>query len=121
MSISPERESTLNELAECLADLFPEDAEFWRHEDADRNFVISWKLAGQPKNLTQISREISVRLSEAAVAAYPRLNLDRQAAARARLRQSVSAQLDDFSDGRDSPRGAVKQPFIISVPNNWVG
>jgi hypothetical protein len=121
MGISPERESTLNELADGLADLFPKDAEFWRHEDADRNFVISWRFAGQPRNLTQISREISVRLGEESVAAYPRLNADRRVAARTRLRESVSAQLANFSDGRDSPRGAVKQPFIISVPNNWIG
>jgi len=82
MGISPERESTLNELADGLADLFPKDAEFWRHEDADRNFVISWRFAGQPRNLTQISREISVRWGEESVAAYPRLNADRRVAAR---------------------------------------
>ncbi len=57
MAITEEREALLNQLQEALAGIFPVNAEYRRHEDAARNFTVSWRLAEAEDAKAKVARD----------------------------------------------------------------
>lgn len=119
MAISEKREELLNLLQEGLAGIFPVHAEYHRHEDAARNFIVSWRLADAEEGKSTIAREISIRFDERWLTAFEAATGPERTAAISSAWQSISAKIKEgYDDGDEMLKGEPKRPFVITV-DEW--
>lgn len=119
MTVSKEREDLLNKLQEALAGIFPVNAEYHRHDEAARNFIVSWRLADAEDGKAKIAREISIRFDESWLASYVAATGPERTSAIASAWQSINAKLKKgYDDGGESLKGESKEPFIITI-DEW--
>ncbi|MCA8145413.1 hypothetical protein [Burkholderia vietnamiensis] len=109
----------LNELALHLAERFPADVDFSRHEDCYWVFRASWPLHNQPEDRTTISREISIRIGKENLANYAEYDIEKKRLAREQLDAIVERRMAEYDDGSSLKRYEVKEPFIIDVHEEW--
>ena len=119
MAISKEREELLNQLQEALAGIFPVNAEYHRHEEAARNFIVSWRLADAEGGKSTIAREISIRFDEGWLASYEAATGPERTTAIASAWQSINARIKTgYDDGDEMLKGESKAPFVITI-DEW--
>jgi hypothetical protein len=119
MAIAKEREELLNQLQEALAGIFPVNAEYHRHEDAARNFIVSWRLADAEGGKAKIAREISIRFDEAWLASYEAATGPERTAAIASAWQVINARIKTgYDDGDEMLQGESKAAFLIRI-DEW--
>ena len=119
MAISKEREELLNQLQEALAAIFPVNAEYHRHEDAARNFIVSWPLPDSEDGKSKIAREISIRFDEGWLASYAAATGPERTTAIESAWQTINARIKaGYDDGDDVLRGESKAPFLITI-DEW--
>ena len=116
MAISEVREELLNQLQEALAGIFPVNAEYHRHEDAARNFSVSWRLPDAEGGKSKIAREISIRFDESWLASYEGATGPERGTAIESAWQAINARIKaGYDDGDEILRGESKEPFVITI------
>jgi hypothetical protein len=119
MAVSQNRIDALDAISRAVADLFPDGVQFTRKEEAERNFIACWPLAGQPEQFSQISREVSVRFSEPFLRRYEEFSEAERAVAHPHIRAFIQANREGYSEGREVPRGGLKEPFVIDASHEF--
>ena len=119
MAISEEREGLLNQLQEALSAIFPVNAEYHRHEDATRNFIVSWPLPDAADGKSKIAREISIRFDEGWLASYATATGPERTTAIESAWQAINARIKaGYDDGDEMLQGESKTPFVITI-DEW--
>ena len=119
MAVSKEREELLNQLQESLTAIFPVNAEYIQHEDAARNFIVSWRLPDAEDGQSKIAREISIRFAESWLATYEAATGPERTAAIASAWKAINARIKaGYDDGSEVLRGESKAPFLITI-DEW--
>lgn len=116
MDLTIHRARDLIALLDAVRRIFPNDATYSWNPDFACNFIVSWPMHHQPPELTQIAREISIRISEDALHAYVRLPEEDKPRAHEMIRAHVWRRLAPYSEGHDNPRGTTPPPFTIEYP-----
>ncbi|WP_321943000.1 hypothetical protein [Paraburkholderia tropica] len=109
----------LNQLATHLADRFPADVDYSRHEDCYWIFRASWPLHGQPEDRSTISREVTIRIGKANLANYAGYDSEKKQAALDHLDAIVKERMTKYDDGSSCKRHEDKDPFIVDVHEEW--
>jgi len=119
MSISQTRLDALEELASTLLPLLPAGTDFSRDPDCDYVIRACWPLVGRPVDMSQISREITVRFLPHDLDRYAASIEPTKQIARSVLETLVNHGVLGYSDGREIERRGLKEPHIINVSDTW--